>query len=149
DGRYLTPSAAGRMVCATANEVFALLRALECDLANITCASECSAQYGDGVFTSSAAKSLGVIASSETRKNGIPKPRVRAPRPAPLLHAAGCTAARVRDTTMHRVDQPDAIRSSRKMDDTIDYSIVFAKTQKGVAEINARSGALTLQARRV
>jgi len=35
------------------------------------------------------------------------------------------------------------------MQDTIDYSIVFAKTPKGVAEINARSGALTLQARRV
>jgi hypothetical protein len=35
------------------------------------------------------------------------------------------------------------------MDDTIDYSIVFAKTPKGVAEINSRSGALSLQARRV
>jgi len=35
------------------------------------------------------------------------------------------------------------------MEDTIDHSIVFAKTPKGVAEINARSGALTLQARRV
>lgn len=36
------------------------------------------------------------------------------------------------------------------MDDTIAYSLlVFAKTPKGVAEINARSGALTLQARRV
>jgi hypothetical protein len=35
------------------------------------------------------------------------------------------------------------------MDDTIDSSIVFAKTPKGVAEINSRSGALSLQARRV
>ena len=35
------------------------------------------------------------------------------------------------------------------MDDTIDYSIVFAKTAKGAAEINTRSGALSMQARRV
>lgn len=35
------------------------------------------------------------------------------------------------------------------MDDTIEQYSVFAKTPKGVAEINARSGALTLQARRV
>lgn len=35
------------------------------------------------------------------------------------------------------------------MEETIDFTIVYAKTPKGVAEINARSGALTLQARRV
>jgi hypothetical protein len=35
------------------------------------------------------------------------------------------------------------------MNETTDYSLVFAKTPKGVAEINARSGALTLATRRV
>ena len=148
-GRYVTPTVAGRVVYSTACETFAMLRSLESDLVALTCDERRGGANLDAVITSSAAISLGVIASSETRKNGIPKPRVRAPRRTPLPHAAGCTAARPRIKTTHRVDHLEAIRSSRAMDETIDYSIVFAKTQKGVAEINARSGALTLQARRV
>src|SRR5439155_14834581 len=108
-----------------------------------------TASSGGHIFTSRPEISLGAGASSETRKNGIPNRRVRGPRNAPLPHIAVCSAG----TGMRRDDAPRRQArpkpESPHMDDTIDHSIVFAKTPKGVAEINARSGALTLQARRV
>jgi Bacterial regulatory helix-turn-helix protein, lysR family len=149
-GRRIAPTAAGRILHGAARALFESLDRASAALAALDAdARRPAGPHGDNGYSAARAFSLGAVASSETRKNGIPKPRVRALRNARLPHIAGWTTARTCIGTSVRVIEADAIRSSREMDDTIDYSIVFAKTPKGVAEINQRSGALTLQARRV
>jgi hypothetical protein len=148
-GRRMAPTAAGRRVYAAATEIFDALERMGTDLAALSDAQTTSSQ-GDCVLTSRARISLGVNPSAEAPKNGIPNRRVRAPRWSPLLHAADCSPVHMRVSTAYS----EGTRKSQTgvpyaMDDTIDHSIVFAKTPKGVAEINARSGALSLQTRRV
>jgi len=148
-GRRMAPTAAGRRMYAAANEIFSALERMGTDLAALNDAQIANSR-GDRVLTSRAPISLGVNPSAEAPKNGIPNRRVRAPRWARLLHSADCPPAHMRvSAACSEGTQKSQTGVPYAMDDTIDHSIVFAKTPKGVAEINARSGALSLQARRV
>ena len=149
-GRRMAPTAAGSRVCAAAAEIFCALERMGTDLAALRDAQIAARSCADRVLTSRVPISLGVSPSAEAPKNGITNRRVRAPRWAPMLHAADCPLALLRvSTASSEGTQKSQTGIPHPMDDTIDYSIVFAKTPKGVSEINARSGALSLQARRV
>lgn len=153
-GRHAVPTAAGRTLYAAAGELLGALARAETELAALRDTRTCGAMPHAGcdrpVYSSRARFSLGAGASSETRKNGIRNRRVRAPRNLPLPQSAGHPPASTVHDSLRHAGKHTAPRSFWHMDATLDYSLlVFAKTPKGVAEINARSGALTLPARRV
>jgi len=148
-GRQVEPTAAGRRLYASADAVLETLERAGRELAALRTDTD-GANHGDDlVFTSRRGISLGLGASSETRKNGIPNRCVPGTSSRAVASHCGLSAGVHASTNDAPRWQAKRKPESPHMDDTIDYSIVFAKTPKGVAEINARSGALTLQTRRV
>jgi hypothetical protein len=148
-GRHVVPTAAGRMLYASADAILKTLERAAFELAALRTCAGAENSGDDRVFTSRRRISLGFGASSEPRKNGIPNRCVPGTPQRAVASRCGLSAGVHASTEDAPRWQAHRKPESPHMDDTIDYSIVFAKTPKGVAEINARSGALTLQARRV
>jgi len=148
-GRHVVPTAAGRMLYASADAILKTLERAAFELAALRTCAGAENSGDDRVFTSRRRISLGFGASSEPRKNGIPNRCVPGTPQRAVASRCGLSAGVHASTEDAPRRQAHRKPESPHMDDTIDYSIVFAKTPKGVAEINARSGALTLQARRV